>query len=113
MNNDDDDDDDVIANIIGGSYVDLGTIPFDNDETLLSSTSLLPLASRATKNTIERRKSEQNNNPHQYWIVIIDDEPSIRLAIGDYLHSMGYTNVTACDGPQSFLDQQKQKQQQQ
>jgi len=104
MNNDDDDDDDVIANIIGGSYVDLGTIPFDNDETLLSSTSLLPLPSRATKNTIERRKSEQNNNPHQYWIVIIDDEPSIRLAIGDYLHSMGYTNVTACDGPQSFLD---------
>ena len=36
------------------------------------------------------------------WIALVDDEPSIRLAVGDYLHSLGYT-VTACDGPESFL----------
>lgn len=36
--------------------------------------------------------------------MLIDDEPAIRLAIGDYLHSIGYTSVTACDGPLSFLE---------
>jgi DNA-binding response OmpR family regulator len=36
--------------------------------------------------------------------VIVDDEPSIRLAVGDYLRSAGYATVTACDGPTSFLD---------
>ncbi|EED88393.1 response regulator, partial [Thalassiosira pseudonana CCMP1335] len=37
-------------------------------------------------------------------IVLIDDEPAIRLAIGDYLHSMGYTVITACEGPMAFLE---------
>lgn len=40
----------------------------------------------------------------RHWVVLIDDEPAIRLAIGDYLHSMGYSVVTACDGPMSFLE---------
>ena len=37
------------------------------------------------------------------WIVLVDDEPSIRLAVGDYLHGLGYPTITACDGPESFL----------
>ena len=39
-----------------------------------------------------------------HWIVLIDDESSIRLAIGDYLHSMGYSVITAVDGPMAFLE---------
>lgn len=37
------------------------------------------------------------------WIVLVDDEPSIRLAVGDYLRGQGYPSITACDGPESFL----------
>ena len=40
--------------------------------------------SQTNYTTIEQFRSNQ-------WIVLIDDEPSIRLAIGDYLFSNGYS----------------------
>lgn len=37
------------------------------------------------------------------WIVLVDDEEAIRLAVGDYLYDQGY-QVTACADADSFLD---------
>lgn len=52
---------------------------------------------------------------NKYWIVLVDDEESIRLAIGDFLYDAGYC-VTACaDGPAllELLEEQQQLHQQQ
>lgn len=38
-----------------------------------------------------------------YWIVLVDDEESIRLAVGDYLYDEGY-QVTACADAQALLE---------
>ena len=94
----------------GGSYVDLGTITTneadDYDDSFLQNLVVPPPPSETihhiTSSTHINSSMEAWRSNH--WIVLIDDEPSIRLAIGDYLHSMGYTMITACDGPQSFLD---------
>eukprot|EP00984_Skeletonema_dohrnii_P012499 scaffold5078_cov127-Skeletonema_dohrnii-CCMP3373.AAC.2 len=104
----DQDIDDDNAN--GGSYVDLGTIitneADDYDDSFLQNLVVPPPPSETihhiTSSTHINNSMEAWRSNH--WIVLIDDEPSIRLAIGDYLHSMGYTMITACDGPQSFLD---------
>lgn len=37
------------------------------------------------------------------WIVLVDDEESIRLAVGDYLYDHGY-QVTACADADSMLE---------
>lgn len=39
---------------------------------------------------------------HQRWVVIVDDEESIRLAVGDFLYDQGY-QVTACADADSML----------
>eukprot|EP00523_Entomoneis_sp_CCMP467_P005930 CAMPEP_0168733558 /NCGR_PEP_ID=MMETSP0724-20121128/8356_1 /TAXON_ID=265536 /ORGANISM="Amphiprora sp., Strain CCMP467" /LENGTH=310 /DNA_ID=CAMNT_0008780627 /DNA_START=400 /DNA_END=1332 /DNA_ORIENTATION=- len=39
-------------------------------------------------------------NPH--WIVLVDDEESIRLSVGDFLYDAGF-QVTACDSAESLL----------
>ena len=36
-------------------------------------------------------------------ILIIDDEPLIRLALADYLEEYGYETVTASDGLQGLI----------
>lgn len=103
------DSDDELRRARGGTYVDLGTIASleDSDIAILGSNSAIAEGADAggqsetvtasTEGTIEEWRSK-------HWIVLIDDESSIRLAIGDYLHSMGYSCVTACDGPMSFLE---------
>ncbi|KAL9182222.1 hypothetical protein ACHAXT_012874 [Thalassiosira profunda] len=84
----------------GGTYVDLGSLPFDDPldgiAIALPSNELTPTDTPAEE-TLEEWRA-------QHWIVLVDDEPSIRLAIGDYLHSAGYCTVTACDGPLAFLE---------
>jgi len=89
-----------------GVFVDLGTIaPFIDDITFVDMDSEPPstihasthLSGKALNTTIEEWRSN-------HWIVLIDDESPIRLAIGDYLHSMGYSVITACDGPMTFLE---------
>lgn len=40
---------------------------------------------------------------NKHWIVLVEDEESIRLAVGDYLYDQGY-QVTACADADAFLD---------
>jgi PleD family two-component response regulator len=37
------------------------------------------------------------------WVVVVDDEEAIRLAVGDYLYDQGY-QVTACADADSLLE---------
>lgn len=37
------------------------------------------------------------------WVVVVDDEESIRMAVGDFLYDVGY-QVTACANADSMLD---------
>lgn len=37
------------------------------------------------------------------WVVLVDDEEAIRLAVGDYLYDQGY-QVTACADADAFLE---------
>lgn len=41
---------------------------------------------------------------NKYWVVLVDDEESIRLAVGDYLYDEGY-QVTACADAAALLDE--------
>lgn len=40
---------------------------------------------------------------HKCWVILVDDEESIRLSVGDFLYDQGY-EVTACDGAASLLE---------
>ena len=80
-----------------GVYEDLGTLPENDNYNLEDISTNVNLIQQATEEEIRKWRA-------QHWIVLIDDESSIRLAIGDYLHSMGYKVVTSCDGPLSFLE---------
>jgi CheY-like chemotaxis protein len=98
-------DDDVNGGL--GSYIDLGSTinEYSNIDAIFQN--VLPVSQQhsTTKQPPPSNNSNNDNNwRSKHWIVLIDDESSIRLAIGDYLHSMGYTMITACDGPSSFLD---------
>ena len=109
------DDDDINDGV--GSYIDLGSTINDYNNIDAIFQNILPVSQQQQHSTTteQPQPSKLNNNNDdnnddtnnwrsKYWIVLIDDESSIRLAIGDYLHSMGYTMITACDGPSSFLD---------
>jgi PleD family two-component response regulator len=37
------------------------------------------------------------------WVIVVDDEEAIRLAVGDYLYDQGY-QVTACADADSLLE---------
>ena len=84
-------------------YVDLGSIPnLDIDVSTEMDLSRIHDESNdeegvSINTTIEEWRS---NN----WIVLIDDKPATRLVIGDYLHSIGYSVINACDGPMAFLE---------
>jgi DNA-binding response OmpR family regulator len=80
-----------------GIYIDLGTLHGTEDDPGIKDIALTSDTDIATEESLNEWRGTR-------WVVLIDDEPSIRLAIGDYLHSMGYTSVTACDGPLSFLE---------
>lgn len=89
-----------------GVYIDLGSINnfrIDYTTSTKAETSTINLNKDANKNNREESSSLQEWRSN-HWIVLIDDEPAIRLAIGDYLHSMGYTVITACEGPMAFLE---------
>ena len=81
-----------------GTYVDLGSI--DSNSVAISANEDYA----GNINDIQTTEDALAEWRSKHWIVLIDDEPSIRLAIGDYLHSCGYKTVTACDGPMSFLE---------
>ena len=81
----------------GGVYIDLGSIASFNDDIPFVDLDAQQKSNTTINITIEEWRSN-------HWIVLIDDESSIRLAIGDYLHSMGYSVITAVDGPMAFLE---------
>jgi len=63
-----------------------------------------PILSSSSANT----KYDPENDPkfHQRsksWIVLVDDEESIRLAVGKYLYESGYA-VTACADAEALLE---------
>ena len=84
-----------------GVYIDLDSL-VDDGIDISSSDDILNPTIQQFDTTYDDMNIEQWRSKH--WCVLIDDEPSIRLAIGDYLHANGYSVVTACDGPLAFLD---------
>eukprot|EP00804_Cyclotella_cryptica_P016195 CCRYP_005691-RA/>CCRYP_005691-RA protein AED:0.25 eAED:-0.48 QI:0/-1/0/1/-1/1/1/0/462 len=89
-----------------GVYIDLGSLEEPRYSSVSDSGPTLEIDADFASNKYETRTAEDALKEWRakHWVVLIDDEPSIRLAIGDYLHSMGYKFVTACDGPMSFLE---------
>ena len=51
----------------------------------------------------ERVKDTKFLERNKRWVVLVDDEEAIRLAVGDYLYDQGY-QVTACADAEAFLD---------
>ena len=77
-----------------------------------SSTSSLTRRTRTTTRIWEKEKGKQEEfealdpkfiERNKRWIVIVDDEEDIRLAVGDYLYDQGY-QVTACADADSMLE---------
>jgi DNA-binding NarL/FixJ family response regulator len=50
----------------------------------------------------KRVKDSKFLERNKRWVVLVDDEESIRLAVGDYLYDEGY-QVTACADADAFL----------
>ena len=65
----------------------------------------------ASKNSKSASSSSSSNNHNDQkfqkrsksWVVIVDDEESIRLSIGNYLYQAGYS-VTACSDAEALLE---------
>ncbi|KAL7485301.1 hypothetical protein ACHAW6_010903 [Cyclotella cf. meneghiniana] len=88
-----------------GVYIDLGSLE-DPGYSSADSTETFGIGADFASKNSEMGTAEDAIEEWRakHWVVLIDDEPSIRLAIGDYLHSMGYKIVSACDSPMSFLE---------
>jgi DNA-binding response OmpR family regulator len=76
----------------------------DGDVCADDATTTATANSAAAEEEEEEEGRRRMRRRSDGWIVLVDDEPAIRLAVGDYLRSAGYATVTACDGPTSFLD---------
>ena len=59
------------------------------------------------KNDIEEFERIQRDpkfvERNKRWVVLVDDEESIRLAVGDFLYNQGY-QVTACADADAMLE---------
>lgn len=54
----------------------------------------------------EKEKIEEHRlrvNRHKYWVMLVDDEEAIRLAVGRFLYESGY-QVTACSDSDAALE---------
>ena len=93
--------------LAAGTYVDLGSL-IGNAAAASSAPPLVTSqddVAPASTTANADNNNNGNNSRSDRWIVLIDDEPSIRLAVGDYLHAVaGFDTVTAVDGPMAFLD---------
>jgi DNA-binding NarL/FixJ family response regulator len=77
--------------------------------------SILVAATRASNDGNERDgekvKEKEASNPRdnkvdqrsKHWIIVVDDEEDLRLAVGDYLYDKGY-HVTACSDAPALLE---------
>jgi hypothetical protein len=76
--------------------------PADTTPAASTTTTGTPTTSDTTNNNskIEDPKFVQRN---KYWVVIVDDEEAIRMAVGNYLYDQGY-QVTACADADALLE---------
>jgi DNA-binding NarL/FixJ family response regulator len=51
----------------------------------------------------ENEEHQRRVKRHKYWIMLVDDEESIRLAVGRYLYESGY-QVTACSDSDAAIE---------
>ena len=60
---------------------------------------------KSSKDEVEEYKirDESFRERTKHWVVLVDDEESIRLAVGDYLYDQGY-QVTACADADALLE---------
>jgi len=58
-----------------------------------------------------QKQNSKFKHRNKHWIVLVDDEEAIRLAIGDYLYDAGYS-VSACADGSALLDLLTEQQQQ-
>mmetsp|Transcript_2672 Transcript_2672/g.7123 ORF Transcript_2672/g.7123 Transcript_2672/m.7123 type:complete len:435 (-) Transcript_2672:355-1659(-) len=73
-------------------------------------TALCSQSSNNNENSDNENDNDENNDNdeffrrrNQHWVVLVDDEESIRYAVGDFLYDRGY-EVTACADANSLLD---------
>lgn len=52
---------------------------------------------------LENAQDETWKQRAKHWVVIVDDEESIRVAVGQYLYDQGY-QVTACADADAFIE---------
>lgn len=71
----------------------------------LSSSTSVTANSKSTDDEVEEFKirDESFRERTRHWVVLVDDEESIRLAVGDYLYDQGY-QVTACADADALLE---------
>lgn len=79
----------------------------DNDEASFSSSFVgRQQPPRYNKDNddgeLERIKDNKFLERNQYWVVLVDDEEAIRLAVGDFLYDRGY-QITACADAAALL----------
>jgi hypothetical protein len=76
--------------------------PADTTPVASTTTAGTPTTSDTTNNNskTEDPKFVQRN---KYWVVIVDDEEAIRMAVGNYLYDQGY-QVTACADADALLE---------
>mmetsp|Transcript_3109 Transcript_3109/g.4148 ORF Transcript_3109/g.4148 Transcript_3109/m.4148 type:complete len:432 (-) Transcript_3109:1040-2335(-) len=59
--------------------------------------------SKPESQPIDEEKNELFQKRSKSWIVLVDDEESIRLTLGNYLYNSGYS-VTACSDAEALLE---------
>ena len=96
--------------------ISISTVSYRSPPRHLSTTA----SRRPCRPPVSLRVSEHNNNNNQHvvderiqdkdfmertkqWVVLVDDEEAIRLAVGDYLYDRGY-QVTACADADALLE---------
>lgn len=73
--------------------------PFARHDTTLR----LEMGSNDNTEEIDRIRDKDFMERTKRWIILVDDEESIRLAVGDYLYDQGY-QVTACADADAMLE---------
>ena len=68
-----------------------------NDNNTSNSTTTTPASNSKSDPDLEFQRR------NKLWVVLVDDEESIRFAVGDFLYDRGY-EVTACADAKSLLD---------
>lgn len=107
---------------ISSKRSDENVVKVTGSTTSSSTTTTAATTKKFNNNNKSNNNDDDDNNHHkdnnqfeqslqndkflkrnQHWIVLVDDEEAIRLAVGDFLYDQGY-QVTACADADAFLD---------